>query len=192
MHFGNLYAALCRCAGIKARFKSFEAYITPIMQSNFFELNPQGANIGDAMGRANTISEFEVEVLIDGTWVTAYTPKTNILTAGTGWPITEFGESGIDLYFDVVPGSIHRYEAIPFGVGMRFTLMPIVAPAVMERVNARMALAHRKGLQELEKYGGVEGYNRMARKKREMFDVEDLIAERIREGHPSIVIKEPG
>ncbi len=192
MHFGNVYAALCRCAEIKSRFKGFEFQMTPIMREKFFQLNPQGPDIGNFTGGGDTVPELEMEVLIDGTWMTAYTPQPSALTAGTnGWPITEFGESGADLYFDVVPGSVHRYEAISRRMGIYMKLMTLLAPAVTQRINVKMARQQMRGRKYIEDAAGIEGYNRMARERRAQMSPEEILAERIRERHPNIVVKEP-
>ena len=170
LHLCNAYVALCRCAGIKARFKGYEIYTSPIHRAGFFDKQEGGPNlVGDSF------PDSETEVFIDGTWIPTYPTQTNALTAGSGWPIARFGESGTDLYFDVLPGSTHRYEAIPGKMARGLRMMGIVCPALCERVNVTTTGVQLFGLKELEEAGGVEGYNRKAWRVRQMFDAKEIV-----------------
>jgi len=188
LHLANAYVALCRCAGIKSRFKGFKWYMMPTARQEFFEIQSEFKSMWDAVG--GVVPELEAEVLIDGTWMTAYTPQPSALTAGTnGWPITEFGESGIGLYFDAVPGSVNRYEFISRRMGMSTKLLTVLAPAVTERLNVKMTRQQVRGQKYIEDAGGVEAYNQMARKRRAQMTPDEIVAQGMRERRAKLVKK---
>ncbi|MGZ4934837.1 MAG: transglutaminase-like domain-containing protein, partial [Halobacteriota archaeon] len=128
-HFMNTFVALCRCAGIKARYKGYKMRFRPLEREVFTDVDPGFAGMWEAAG--GVIPEGESEVYVDGKWVTAYLAQTVALTAASGWPIVDFGESSIGTYFDALPGSIHRYESIPLGLGLSLKLTNMLAPATM-------------------------------------------------------------
>ena len=75
-------------------------------------------------------------------------------------------------------------------MGLYMRLLTLLAPAVTQRVNVRMARVQTRGRTYIEDAGGIEGYNRMARKKRAQMSPEEIIAQDARKRHPNIVIKE--
>ena len=131
-HFINTYIALCRCAGIKCRYKGYQMKLLEMEREVFTDVDPGFASVWDAAG--STIGEAEAELYIDGTWITAYLAQTVALTAATGWPICEFGESSLGTYFEAIPGSINRFESIPLGLGLSLKISNLLAPATMERM----------------------------------------------------------
>jgi hypothetical protein len=187
LHFNNTYIALCRCAGIKARFKGYTMRFRPIEREVFADVDAEMASVWDAAG--GEIPEAETEVCIDGTWVTAYLPQTALLTAATGWPIAEFGESSLGMYFEALPGSIERYESISFGSGMAMKLLSKIAPATLERLNVRMSRIQKVGLQELDDAGGIQEYNRIAKRKQELLSPDEILDQATLKHYDKIIIK---
>jgi hypothetical protein len=110
-HLNDAYVALCRCAGIKARLLNFNVQFGERGQ-RFLTRDPTLSSFMNNSG--GVIPETEAEVLIDGTWTPAYVVQNILLTAATGWPISEFGESCLNLYYDIIPGSLHHVEGISF------------------------------------------------------------------------------
>ena len=188
-HFTNTFIALCRCAGIKSRYKSFQMKFRELEREVFTDVDPGFASVFDMAG--GTLGEAECEVCIDGTWTTAYLAQTVALTAATGWPICEFGEHAEGTYFDAIPGSIHRFESIPFGLGMSLKLSNWLAPATMERLNARMVRVQQLGLQEVDDAGGLQEYNKAAKKRREVFSADELLDQAALKHYDKIIIKKP-
>jgi len=186
-HFTNTYIALCRCAGIKARYKSFQMKFRELEREVFTDVDPGFASVFDMAG--GTLGEAECEVCIDGTWATAYLAQTVASTAATGWPITEFGEHAEGTYFDAIPGSIQRFESIPFGLGVSLKLSNFLAPATMERLNARMVRVQKLGLQEIEDAGGLQEYNRIAKRRRELFSADEILDKQALKHYDKIIIK---
>lgn len=168
----NAYAVLCRCAGIKTRFMDFklefDQYTAGIGVDPFME------TALDIMGGA--LPESEVEVLIDGMWTPAYIPQTCSITAVSGLPISEFGESCLDLYYNAIPGSIRYYESVPFKHGLQSRTIRWFAPATQERLNFFFQSTETLGQTILDSMGGPEEYNRFARQKPKTMRREELIA----------------
>jgi hypothetical protein len=190
LHFNNTYIALCRCAGIKARFKGYKMRFRPIEREVFTDVDPEFASMWERAG--GEIPEAETEVFIDGTWMTAYLPQTALLTAATGWPIAEFGESSLGMYFQALPGTIERYESISLGTGLAAKFATKIAPATMERLNVRMRRVQKLGRQELDDAGGIQEYNRVAKGKMEIMSPDEVLDLAVEKHYDKIIIKNPG
>jgi hypothetical protein len=188
-HFTNTYLALCRCAGIKARYKTFQMKFRELEREVFTDVDPGFASVFDMAG--GTLGEAECEVCVDGAWTTAYLAQTVASTAATGWPITEFGEHAEGTYFNAIPGSIKRFESIPLRLGLSLKLSNILAPATMERLNARMVRIQKLGLQEIEDAGGLKEYNKAAKRRREVFSADELLNQAALKHYDKIIIKRP-
>jgi Transglutaminase-like superfamily len=174
-HLNNTYAAICRCAGIKARYKAFD---TKMFQSGAESLSAVDATAGNPLASGNrTLPEAEVEVFIDGTWVTAYVAQPTGLSAGAGWPVTDFGESGIGLYFDEVPGSTKFSESVPSKMAYPVTLLNLFVPATFERLNVKMKKVQERGLADIEAAGGLKAYNQKARRRRASLSPNEILAQ---------------
>ncbi len=169
----NAYAVLCRCAGIKARFMDFKLQFDPYRASGV-SVDPFMENAMDLMGGG--LPESEVEVLIDGMWTSAYIPQTCALTAASGLPISEFGETCLDLYYNVVPGTIRYYESVPFMNGLQARFMSRLAPATQERMNVFFQSTETLGQMILDSMGGPEEYNRVTRQKAKTMKREEVVA----------------
>ena len=163
-HLISLFNALCRAAGIKARYKLFAVNYDRYTGG-------RGAGVGDPMwdGLYNSLgylmSEAEAEVCLDGAWTVAYPATSAELQAARGLPITKLGEDSIGVFFDAVPGTIQQVESIPSGVdwGLRLTLR--VSPASLERVAVAYQRAAMHGRQVIAEAGGRDAYDNMARER---------------------------
>jgi hypothetical protein len=184
-HFANVFVALCRCAGIKARYKGYMMQIPE--RDTITDIDSGFAHVWG--GTEGIVNEAEGEVYLDGTWVTAYVAQTVAMTASMGWPITVFGESSIGLYFDALPGSINRFESLSLGSGLSLRTMNIIAPATMERLSARMNGLQKLGLQKIENAGGLQEYMRIARKKHTVFAASEILEKQTFERNDRIIIK---
>jgi transglutaminase-like putative cysteine protease len=173
-HLNSTYAALCRCAGIKSRFKAFD---TRMFEYGAQRLSLVDSTVGNPLGRETLLPEAEVEVFIDGEWVSAYVAQPSNLTAGAGWPVTEFGESGVGLYFDEVPGSVHLTESVPLKMIYPLSLMNLLVPATIERLNVKMTVVQARGRSSIESAGGIEAYNERARKRRAELTPNQILAQ---------------
>ncbi len=185
-HLSNVFIALCRSAGIKARYKNYKMRVHGIEQD---VLVPDSVmqELFNAMG--GVVAEGECEVCIDDEWVVAHLATSPEAAAGPGWPIAKFGEDSIGLYFDALPGSIKRFESLPFSLGLGLKVLKWLVPATMERMNVIVHRALAIGLQEIEAAGGIEAYDQKARRRREMFSPEELLSAQALKHYDNVIIK---
>ena len=69
-HLINVFVALCRAAGIKARYKNYKMHFRGIEQAVVIDVDPMMTELFKATG--GVIAEGEGEACIDGKWMVAY------------------------------------------------------------------------------------------------------------------------
>ncbi len=185
-HLINVFIALCRSAGIKARYKNYKMRVRGIEQ-DVLAADQTMQELFNAMG--GVIAEGEGEACIDNTWTVAYVAQNAAASAAPGWPITKFGEDSIGLYFDALPGTVKRFESLPFQLGLGLKVMKWLVPATMERVNVTVHKALAIGWEEIEAAGGIEAYDQKARRKRELYSPEELLSAQALKHSDKIKIK---
>ena len=164
IHLISVFIALCRAAGIKARYKMFAMNMIQAWYDTTVNVDPLIKKWYDSMGYF--MIEGEGEAFIDGKWVVAHVgPRAERQAAG-GIPITEFGEDSLGNWFFAIPGSIMYMESIPIGLGGALRFLNKLAPGSMERVNISIQKQIKLGTEILQKEGGIEHYNLKARKKK--------------------------
>ncbi|MGZ4911106.1 MAG: hypothetical protein ACXV5H_12515 [Halobacteriota archaeon] len=67
-----------------------------------------------------------------GRWTLVMRPA---LFSATGLPIPQFGEDPIDLTFDLIPGTVKRYEEISLKQAIELQVLMSLVPAIMERAS---------------------------------------------------------
>ena len=161
LHMLNLYVALCRAAGIKARYK---LYALQMIQEwyNAIVVDPLLEKWYNAMGYF--MVHGEGEVLIDEKWYPADVAPTPERQAAAGIPITKFGEDSIGVWFFAIPGTIMRMESLPYGLGLSMKLLKKIAPGTVDKLNASVIEQIEKGKKIFEEIG-EEKYDRNVRKK---------------------------
>jgi hypothetical protein len=156
-----VWIALCRAAGIKARYKTFMMKLPDAMFT-------EGMTEQEAM-TANFFNtgtpEGEGEVYIDGKWVVGHVAMRPELLARAGLPITKFGEDAIGMTFTLIPGTIKRFESIPLKLGIALKAGTWLAPAALERASVVIQSEARHGRKVFEEAGGREAYDQMARER---------------------------
>jgi hypothetical protein len=161
-HLINVFVALCRAAGIKARYKTYTLKLTDEILDSAPD---ERARLVQMLFNFGGTSEGEGEAYVDGKWVVAHVAMRPELYANVGLPITKFGEDSINFTFKALPGTIRRFESIPLSlgmgskVGMRFASLP------MEQANIHIQKRYVSGRKILEEAGGVEAYDQNARMK---------------------------
>ncbi|MGZ4903133.1 MAG: transglutaminase-like domain-containing protein [Halobacteriota archaeon] len=163
-HLVSLFNALCRAAGIKARYKLFAMnYDRYTDGSRRGGVDPLWDGLYNSLGYL--MSEAESEVCIDGEWMVAHPVTPAEIQAAKGLPVTRFGEDSIGVFFDAVPGTIQHVESVPAGMnsGLKFLLR--LSPATGERVAVSYQRATMYGRQVIDEAGGREAYDRMARER---------------------------
>ncbi|HYC19421.1 MAG TPA: transglutaminase family protein [Candidatus Bathyarchaeia archaeon] len=166
-HLISVWIALCRAAGIKARYKTFKMMLPDeFMRQAMTERSEMMAGQMTAnMFNTGGTPEGEGEVCIDGKWVVGHVAMRPEILAGGGLPIPKFGEDAIGMTFKLVPGTIERFESIPLKLGIAVKALMSVAPAAMERANVIIQREITMGKKVIEEAGDLETYDRKAREK---------------------------
>jgi len=178
IHYISLFNALCRAAGIKARYKffamSYERFSTSSRHGGGI-IDPLWDGVYDSLGYLMT--EAEAEVCIDGEWVVAYPVTPAEVQASAGQPIVKLGEDSIGVFYDVVPGTIRHVESVPIGAGWGVKILLRLSPATGERVAVHYQRRNKRGQQVIADAGGREAYDKIAR-------------ERLKRASPTIEVKD--
>ena len=163
-HLITAFIALCRAAGIKARYKMFAMNMIKAWQDALVEVDPLVKKWYDSMGYF--MIEGEGEVLLDNTWTVAHVGPKAERQAAAGIPITKFGEDSLGRWFFAIPGTIMRMESIPYGLGGATRFLQRIAPGSMERVNISIQKQIARGRDIIAESGGLKEYDAEARKKK--------------------------
>jgi Transglutaminase-like superfamily len=163
-HYISLFNALCRAAGIKARYKLFAMnYDRYTGGRGGGGVDPVWDGLYNSLGYL--MSEAEAEVCIDGAWIVAHPATSAELQAAKGLPITKLGEDSIGIFFDAVPGTIRRVESIPSKMDWGMKTLLRLSPASLERVAVAYQRATTYGRQVIAETGGRDAYDNMARER---------------------------
>ena len=166
IHLISVFIALCRAAGIKARYKMFAMNMIKAWYDAVVDVDPLVKKWYDSMGYF--MIEGEGEALIDGKWTVAHVGPKAERQAAAGIPITKFGEDSLGTWFHAIPGSIMYMESIPFGLAGGIRFLNKLAPGSMERVNISIQKQIEHGKKIIEAAGGLELYDKKARDKKEI------------------------
>jgi len=162
-HLISVFIALCRVAGIKARYKLFAMDMIESFYDTLIGSDPMIKRWYDSMGYF--MLEGEGEAFIDGKWVVAHVGPTPERQAGAGIPITKFGEDSIGNWFFAKPGTVMYRESMPYGLNLMLKVGQKLAPGSMERFNLSIQSQHEAGIKVLKDYDSLEDYDAVARKK---------------------------
>ena len=163
-HLITCFIALCRAAGIKARYKVFAMNMIQAWYDGMAAADPLVKKWYDSMGYF--MLEGEGEAYIDGKWVVAHVGPKAERQAAAGIPITTFGEDSLGNWFTMVPGTLMRMESISYGLGGATKILERIAPGSMERVNSGIQKQIAMGAKIIKDAGGLEAYDRQARMKK--------------------------
>jgi hypothetical protein len=172
-HLISVFIALCRAAGIKARYKTFRMKLPAEFMN--IEMSEQEAQMVPMFNMG--MPEGEGEAYIDGEWVVAHVAmRPELFAVNGGLPITKLGEDSIDMTFELIPGTIKRFESIPLRLGIALKAGMWLAPATMERANISIQKRCLQGRLIIEKAGGIEAYDQNARRIRELYSLQELLS----------------
>jgi Transglutaminase-like superfamily len=165
-HLTTLWIALCRAAGIKARYKEFKTMLNDaVMRLDVAEMmdltETERALIPNLLNTG--ISVMEGEACIDGKWVVGDAGEKPELYAQYGAPILKFGEDAVDLVFST-PGTMRHFESLPLVLGITMKAPRWFVPVVIERANVVHSAPLGKKI--IEAAGGLQAYDKRARKNR--------------------------
>jgi len=160
----SVFIALCRAAGIPARYKIFATDMVQAWREAVIDVDPLVTKWYDSLGYF--LLEGEGEAYVDGRWVVAHVGPTAERQAAAGIPITRFGEDALGIWFFARPGTIMRLESIPVGLGAGSGLLHKISPGSMERVNISVQKEIERGRRILKEAGGSLAYDEQARSAR--------------------------
>jgi len=161
-HLITAFIALCRAAGIKARYKVFAMNMIQAWYDAVVEPDPLIKKWYDSMGYF--MLEGEGEAFIDGKWTVAHVGPKAARQAAAGIPITKFGEDSIGNWFFAIPGTIMKMESIPYGFSGSTRFLRKLAPASMDRVNISILKQIEHGENIIKQAGGIDEYDKSVRK----------------------------
>lgn len=157
----TIFIALCRAAGIPARYKIFSANMIAAWRGATIDADPLLQKWYDSLGYF--LLEGEGEVLINGEWLVAHVGPTAQRQAAGGIPVSRLGEDAIGRWFSVHPGTIMKLEALPLGLVLGSKLLHKISPASMERVNVSVQKQIEEGYRIIEEAGGMRAYDARVR-----------------------------
>jgi hypothetical protein len=163
-HLANTMVALCRAAGIKARYKVFAMSMIAVWYQNMLGADSFMQRWYDSLGYF--LIESEVQVLIDGKWMDGVVGPDNGWQAFMGDPISKLGETSLEDWFEAIPGTVMLCESIPYGMPFLGQLMILLAPGSVERVSANVYKMSKEGEKIIQDAGGLEAYDAMVRAKK--------------------------
>ncbi len=164
LHMLNLFTALCRAAGIKARYKLYALSMIEPWYNALVAVDPLMKKWYDAMGFFTMHGE--AEVFIDNKWYPADVAPTPERQAAAGIPITKFGEDSIGVWFFALPGSVMRMESLPYGIGGSLKVLLKIAPGTVATINNSILKQIEEGRKIIEEAGGEKAYDEKARKSK--------------------------
>lgn len=159
----SVFIALCRSAGIPARYKMYATTMIQAWQNATINADPLVKKWHDALGYF--LIEGEGEAYVDGAWRVAHVGPTAERQAAAGIPITRFGEDALGIWFFARPGTIMRLEALPAGIIFGSRVLHAIAPGSMERINVSVQEKIARGRGVIAEAGGVAAYDAWARQQ---------------------------
>jgi hypothetical protein len=163
-HLANTMVALCRAAGIKARYKVFAMSMIAVWYNRMLGADSFMQRWYDSLGYF--LIEAEVQVFVDGRWMDAVVGPDAGWQATMGDPISRLGETSLENWFEAIPGTVMLCESIPYGLPFLGRLMITLAPGSVERVSSNVLKMSKDGWKVIEDAGGLEAYDAMVRAKR--------------------------
>ena len=165
LHKISVFIALCRAAGIKARYKFFALTMLDEWMETPLENAPLMRQWYNVMGYF--LLHGEGEVFIDGKWIPGDVGAEPDRQASAWLPITKLGEDSIGIWFFAVPGTIIQRESIPLGLRLPSKiLMERLVPNSVAGLNRGILQQIEKGKKIIAEMGGEEAYDKLAREKR--------------------------
>ena len=160
LHEITVFVALCRAAGIKARYKLYSLTMIQAWEDTMI-VDSMVKKFQDAMGYF--MIHGEGEVFLDGKWVVCDVGPTPERQAATKTPISRFGEDSIGMWLNAVPGTIMFTESLPYGLNIMMRFVQKIAPMTIDKVNKNILDEINRG-KEILKEKGEENYDKEIRK----------------------------
>ncbi len=185
LHKISVFIALCRAAGIPARYKFFALTMLDNWMAPALDHAPLMKQWYDAMGYF--LLHGEGEVYIDGNWITADVGAEPQRQAASWIPVTKLGEDSAGLWLFPIPGTTFCRESIPLGLGTPSQiLMKHLVPSSVTGINIGILEQIEKGRKIIEDTGGEAAYDAEARKRRRQASIKTELMK----DHGSIVFED--
>jgi hypothetical protein len=160
LHEITVFVALCRAAGIKARYKLYSLTMIQAWEDTMM-VDPMVKKFEEAMGYF--MIHGEGEVFLDGKWVVCDVGPTPERQAASKIPISQFGEDSIGMWLNAVPGTIMITESLPYGLNIMMKFVEKIAPMTIDKVNKNILDQINQG-KKILKEKGEEEYDKEIRK----------------------------
>jgi len=174
-HLTSAWVALCRAAGIKARYKSFKTMMNDVVigldVAEMMNLEKSEQALIPSMFNLGTPHP-EGEACIDGKWVVAEVGVRPEFNAQSGVPVPKLGEDAINFTFNLIPETIEHFESVPLTFGISLRIGNWFAPVAIER--SKIVLSAPLGKRIIEEAGGIEAYDVSARRRRQLLSGEKI------------------
>ncbi len=171
-HLINVFMALCRAAGIKARGKVFKQVMTEQEQNVLISSDPMFGKIYVAV---NVFSQGEA--CVDEVWLDADVAASPEMHAARGMPISKLGEGRIGTQRWADPSQVRHIESAPPFAATGMMILKWFAPAMGERMNVLVQRQNAFGRKVIEEAGGIEAYDLSARRRMQFLSGEKITEE---------------
>lgn len=159
-----VFVALCRAAGIPARFRFCALSRLDDVFAASLRRAPLVKKWFDAMG--NFLLHGEGEVRLGGEWLVADISSGPQWQAAAGLPITRLGETSVGQWIFPVPGSSFTRESLTLGMrNSTHMLFDRLLPSSIPGFNQGFVEQIEKGRQVIEAAGGEAAYDAEARRR---------------------------
>ena len=157
LHQLSLFAALCRAAGVSARYRLYSLALVESMYDNLVGASRVLQHWYDAFG--SFMLHGTAEALIDGEWVTADPTFTPAYEMAMGVPLAKFGDDPTGMWNYPVEGTMMVLEGLPYGAaaGWNF-LVKRALPGEVMKINMSVEKARQRGREMLEEMD-LESYD---------------------------------
>lgn len=156
----NLFITLCRCGGVRARYK---IYLHNEPPEGFNSLSESmGTDV--TSGMAILTSFYTVaEVNLDGKWIECEVSSNPELDAYWNVPIARFGENcgKVGGWF---PDDVLHLEKLPYRIIIPTNFLMKLTSDMLHEINSRVEKEREEGRRKLEKIGR-ENYDKKARRR---------------------------
>jgi hypothetical protein len=157
----SVFVALCRAAGIKARYRGVKRVMTEERQEAMLSLDPFFGEIYGAMADVSGLGE----ACIDGVWMGADLFASREIQAVRGLPIKKLGEGLMASETVNDPSQEWHSESMPRFAARGMTMLRWLAPAMYQRINVGILRQYALGRKIIKEAGGIEAYDQRAREK---------------------------
>jgi len=165
LHKISIFIALCRAAGIQARYKFFALTMLDEWAQPALNNAPLMKKWYDVMGFF--LLHGEGEIYVDGKWIPGDVGAEPERQASVWLPVTKLGEDSIGIWLFPIPGTIIQRESIPLGLRLPSkVLMNRLVPNSVAGLNNGIIEQIEKGKKIIKEAGGEKAYDLLARQKR--------------------------